>query len=41
MENAEIERIEDEIQKEIEAAFSYAKESACPDAGTLCEGVWN
>ena len=41
LENAEIERIEDEIQKEIEAAFSYAKESACPDAGTLCEGVWS
>lgn len=37
----EIDRIEDGIQMEIESAFSYAKESPCPDAGTLCEGVWN
>lgn len=39
--NEEIERIENRIQKEIEAAFSYARESACPDSSTLCEGVWS
>lgn len=38
--NIEINRMEEDIRQEIEEAFIYAKESACPDAGTLYEGVW-